>query len=414
MTTRVRKLGAIATVAVALMLAEWSGSSAYAVARAGVSVSLATTSGTGATVCSAAKSASFAPQAVAGLFETDLTTHQRFKAVRALAVDDPHPAVIVGGNLYLTYDQPGNYVCTRIVRIPLSGGPVVQSPWRAFSGDLVVAYGAVWMTVDTHPDITDAQVLYELRPATLSIEREISLPSSYDDGGLAASDREIWISDLRGTSLGRVDARTGAFTRVPLPGLRKYRSAGVVAGPGGDALYVVAADPLSPTWSEAIEAFHPSTGRYQFVAGNMQFPVEGLIGVTGDLVWASLMGGMAYQVAPASTATLAPIHCAVEDECDFGDFNSTFDVTTSDGLAWMSHAGGWLECAGAPTGAVRATVRVPGYGPITLGYYEDDSALSFLVAGDGYVAVNAQFRGAGGTDLSPEVAIFPIDPRCAP
>jgi hypothetical protein len=59
-------------------------------------------------------------------------------------------------------------------------------------------------------------------------------------------------------------------------------------------------------------------------------------------------------------------------------------------------------------------VRVPGYGPITLGYYEDDSALSFLAAGDGYVAVNAQFRGAGGTDLSPEVAIFPIDPRCAP
>jgi hypothetical protein len=321
---------------------------------------------------------------------------------------------MVGGNLYLTYDQPGNYVCTRIARIPLSGGTVVQSPWRAFSGDLVVAYGAVWTTVDTHPDITDAQVLYELRPATLSIEREISLPSSYDDGGLAASDGAIWIGDLRGTVLGRVDARTGAFTRVPLPGLQKYRSAGMVAEPGVDTLFVVAADQLSSTWSEAIEAFHPSTGRYQVVAGNMGFPVESLIGVTGDLLWASLMGGMANQVAPASTATLAPIPCAVEDECTFGDFNSTFEVTTNDGLAWMSHDGGWLECAGAPTGAVRAKIRVPGYGPIALGYYENDSALSFLAAGDGYLAVNTHLRGAGGTELSPEVAIFPIDPRCAP
>ena len=50
----------------------------------------------------------------------------------------------MGDNLYLTYGQPGNYICTRIARIPLSGGPVVQSPWRAFSGISVVAYGAVW------------------------------------------------------------------------------------------------------------------------------------------------------------------------------------------------------------------------------------------------------------------------------
>jgi len=418
-TRKVRRLGAIATVALTLMLTGWSGSSAYAVARAGGSLAVATTSGTAETGCSAAKPASFAPQSVAGLFETDLTTHQRFKAVRALAGDDADPVVITGGDLYvtyyLTYDHGNNYVCTRIARIPLSGGPVVQSPWRAFSGDLVVAYGAVWITVDTHPDVTNAQVLYELRPATLSVEREISLPSPYDDGGLAASDGAIWIGDLRGTSLGRVDARTGSFTRVALPGLKKYRSTDqVVAGPGGGTLYVVAADSLSPTWSEAIEAFHPSTGRYQVVAGNMRFPVEGLIGVTGDLLWASLMGGMAYTVAPASTVTLAPIHCAVENVCAFGGFNSTFDVTTDGNLAWMSHAGGWLECAGAPTGTVRAKVRIPGYGPITLGYSEKDSGPSFLAAGDGYLAVDAQFRGPNGTNLAPEVAIFPIDPRCAP
>ena len=240
-------------------------------------------SGTVETRCSAAKPASFAAERVTDLFETDLTTHQRFEAVHAFAVDDPHPSVINGDYLYLTYDQPGNYICTRIARIPLSGGPVVQSPWRAFSWSLVVAYGLVWVTVETHPDVTNAQVLYELDPATLSIEREISLPSSYDDGDLAASDGAIWIGDLRGTVLGRVDARTGVFTRVPLPGLRKYLSAqAVVAAPGGDTLYVVAVDRLSPTWSEAIEKFQPSTGRYEVVAGNVRFPVECLVGVTGE------------------------------------------------------------------------------------------------------------------------------------
>src|ERR1035438_2983849 len=91
----VRKPGLVAPWAFMLRLPTLSSSSPSAVARAGGSLALATTSSTGETGCSAVKPASFASQSVAGLFETDLTTHQRFKAVRALAVDDPHPAVIV-------------------------------------------------------------------------------------------------------------------------------------------------------------------------------------------------------------------------------------------------------------------------------------------------------------------------------
>ena len=74
-----------------LTLAGWSSSTAPAVARAGGSLPLATTNSSGETDCSAAKPASFAPQPVAGLFETDLATHQRFKAVHAFGVDNPHP-----------------------------------------------------------------------------------------------------------------------------------------------------------------------------------------------------------------------------------------------------------------------------------------------------------------------------------
>ena len=47
--------------------------------RSGVSLPRATTSSSGETGCSAAKPASFAQQSVAGLFETDLTTHQRLQ-----------------------------------------------------------------------------------------------------------------------------------------------------------------------------------------------------------------------------------------------------------------------------------------------------------------------------------------------
>ena len=76
-------LGAIATVAMTLMLAGWSGSSAYEVARAGVSLPRATASGTGETGCPAVKSASFASQSVAGLFETDLRlTRGSWRSVR--------------------------------------------------------------------------------------------------------------------------------------------------------------------------------------------------------------------------------------------------------------------------------------------------------------------------------------------
>ena len=117
--------------------------------------------------------------------------------------------------------------------------------------------------------------------------------------------------------------------------------------------------------------------------------------MAGTVLWVYLMGGMMSHAAPASAATMTPLHCSIENTCTFNGLNGTFEVTTAGSLAWMSHAGGWLECAGGPTGSVRATVRVPGYGPITYGYSANDSGLPSLAVGDGYLAVDAQFRGRG-------------------
>jgi hypothetical protein len=407
-------LGAIATVAMTLMLAGWSGSSAYEVARAGVSLPRATASGTGETGCPAVKSASFASQSVAGLFETDLTTHQRFMAVRALAVDDPDPQVITGGDLYLTYGGGGNYPCTRIARVPLSGGPVVQSAWLDLWAPLTVAYGSVWV-LDSPSPKSDDQILYQLSASTLSIERQIQLGTRFGGWVPAASAGALWLSPSDGTELGRVDARTGRLTIVQLPGFSKGQSVlNVVSGPGDDTLYISAIDQMAAKWSQKTERFHPQTGQFEVAASNYRFPIVRLIGVAGTVLWVWTMGGMMSHAAPASAATMTPLHCSIENTCTFNGLNGIFDVTTAGSLAWMSHAGGWLECAGGPTGSVRATVRVPGYGPITYGYSGNDSGPSSLAVGDGYLAVDAQFRGAHGADLSPEVAIFPVDPRCAP
>ena len=414
MTGTVRRIGVVAAVAVTLTLAGWSSSSASAVARPGGSLPIATTSSTAETGCSAAKPASFAPQSVAGLFETDLTTHQRFKAVRALAVDNPDLAVIAGGDLFLTYGGGGNYPCTRIARVPLSGRPVVQSPWLDLSAPLTVAYGSVWVLGSPSPK-SDGQILYQLVASTLSIERQIQVGTRFSGQAPAASAGALWLSPSNGAELERVDARTGRRTIVQLRGFRRGQSVwNIVSGPGADTLYISAVDQMAATWSQTTERFHPETGQFEVAASNERFPIVRLIGVAGTVLWVWTMGGMMSHAAPASAATMTPLHCSIENTCTFNGLNGIFEVTTAGSIAWMSHAGGWLECAGGPTGSVRATVRVPGYGPITYGYSGNDSALPSLAVGDGYLAVNTQFRGPGGTDLSREVAIFPIDPRCAP
>ena len=408
-----RGLGRISSVALGVVLIASTAVAFPICARsADASVSFTATDAPGANGCPAAKAASFATQPAAGLFETDLTSHQRFRAVRALAVDNPDPAVIAGGDLFLTYGGGGNYPCTRIARVPLSGGRVVQSKWLDLWAPLTVAYGSVWVLGSPSPK-SDDQILYQLTASTLSIERQIPLGTRFGGWVPAASAGALWLSPSDGTALGRVDARTGRVTIVQLPGFSKGQSVlNVVSGPGADTLYISAIDQMAAKWSQRTERFHPETGQFEVAASNYRFPIVRLIGVAGTVLWVWTMGGMMSHAAPASAATMAPLHCSIENTCTFNGLNGTFDVTTAGSLAWMSHAGGWLECAGGPTGSVRATLRVPGYGPITSGYSGDDSAPSSLAVGDGYLALDAQFHGPKGSDLAPEVAIFPIDPRC--
>ena len=173
----------------------------------------------------------------------------------------------------------------------------------------------------------------------------------------ATSAGALWLSPSNGTALGRVDARTGRLTIVQLPGFSRGQSVlNVVSGPGADTLYISAIDQMAAKWSQRTERFHPETGQFEVAASNYRFPIVRLIGVAGTVLWVWTMGGMMSHAAPASAATMTPLHCSIENTCTFNGLNGIFDVMTAGSLAWMSHAGGWLECAGGPTGSVRATV----------------------------------------------------------
>jgi len=285
---------------------------------------------TGATAsCAAVKPALFATQPVAGLFETDVSTHQKLEAVRALGVDDPHPEVITGGDLYLTYGDAGKYDCSRIARVPLSGGHVAQSPWLHLSASFIVAYGSVWVLGYPSPK-SDAQVLYQLSVRTLAIRREIPLGSRFGGWEPAASAGAVWLGSSDGTELGRVDARTGRLTLVKLPGFSKGQSIwNVVSGPGTDTLYISAVNQMAATWSQKTERFHPRTGQFEVEASTERFMIVGLIGVAGTLLWVSLQGGMMGHVGPLSAVTMTPTHCATESTCTFNGWNGTFAVTTA-------------------------------------------------------------------------------------
>jgi hypothetical protein len=362
------------------------------------------------TACAGRTPATFAPLSVTALFETDLTTHQRFRALRAYAVEDAYPVAFVGNDLYLTY---GTYSCDRVAKVPLSGGRVVQSPWLALDS-LQVAYGAVWVVVNVpHGTSNSAAALVQLSSETLSVERTIAIPSTYNDGELAASDGAIWLPANTGPRLLRVDARSGEQTPVLLPGMaHDLTIGGLVAGSGGSLLYVNGLNQNSARWNQETERFVPATRQFEVVRGTLGFAITGLIGVAGNRLWVSTMGGMVSHAAPISTVTLLPSRCATYGSCTFNGFNGIFSVTTGPNLAWMTHAGGWLECADSSSRFPRATVRIPGFGPITGGYSGNDSAPSPVAARGNYLAVDAQFRSSNPGRTSSELAIFPVDPRC--
>jgi hypothetical protein len=166
--------------------------------------------------------------------------------------------------------------------------------------------------------------------------------------------------------------------------------------------------------SQVTERFDPTTGSF-FIVPTPPFELTRVLGVAGDILWVIQGGGVMTYFAPFSTASLAPLSCARAVTCAMAGVNGTVDGNVEDGIFAFEHIGGpegrhgslLLDCIGGPRVSTVARLQLPSDFPIPGG----SSLPSILLAlGGGYLVTFARV----GTDGGSGVAIFPLDPRCAP
>jgi hypothetical protein len=166
--------------------------------------------------------------------------------------------------------------------------------------------------------------------------------------------------------------------------------------------------------SQVTERFDPTTGSF-FIVPTPPYELTRVLGVAGDILWVIQGGGMMTHFAPFSTASLAPVSCTRAVICALAGFNGAVDGSVEDGIFAFEHIGGThgrhgsllLDCIGGPRVSTVARLQLPSDFPIPGG----SSLPSILLAlGDGYLVTFARV----GTDGGSGVAIFPLDPRCAP
>ena len=119
--------------------------------------------------------------------------------------------------------------------------------------------------------------------------------------------------------------------------------------------------------------------------------------------------------APFSTVSLAPLSCTRAITCALAGNNGSVDGNVEDGLFAFEEAhapdsgtGYWrLDCIAGPRVSTLARVQLPS-DSASLG--APTSAAPLLALGDGYLVTFVRVSTDGGSG----VAIFPLDPRCAP
>jgi hypothetical protein len=186
---------------------------------------------------------------------------------------------------------------------------------------------------------------------------------------------------------------------------------GVASMPGSDYIFVSVA---SEDVAGVIERFDPATGSF-FVAPTPPFEITSVRGVAGGILWADQGGGMMSHFAAFSTTTLTPLSCARTEPCAPGGANGTSTANVEGGILAFEEAGApkaglrgyWLlDCIAGPRPSMVARLQLPS----DAGTPMSTSIASLLALGDGYLVTFARVSTNAGSG----VAIFPLDPRCAP
>ena len=346
-----------------------------------------------------------------GLVVVDVGTHQRFHPIRVLHLDNPQAAIFAGGDLYVSYAPTGPESGFRVERIDPKTGVVARSQWfLGYRSPPVAAFGSIWVVAGT--GLCQHQII-RLSQETLAVTMRTPIPRPFS-AYLVADDGALWFSSTNSARLARLNPHTGRFSTVVLPEMvPDSQVVGFASDPKSGLLYISVVN-QNVAHSQVTERFDPTTGSF-FVVPTPPYELTRVLGVAGDILWVIQGGGMMTHFAPFSTASLAPVSCTRAVICALAGFNGAVDGSVEDGIFAFEHIGGThgrhgsllLDCIGGPRVSTVARLQLPSDFPIPGG----SSLPSILLAlGGGYLVTFARV----GTDGGSGIAIFPLDPRCAP
>ena len=403
MTSAVPKLGAVVMMAFSMLFAASPSvaSSTVAIPR---TVSATSPCGSGPVTIPATHVPS------SGLVEVDVGTHQRFHPIRVMPLDNPQAAIFAGGDLYVSYSPSGPESGFRVERIDPKTDVLARSQWfLGYSSPPVAAFGSIWVVAGT--GLCPRQVI-RLNQETLAVTMRTQIRnfSAY----LVADDGALWLLGQGSARLARLNPRTGRISTVLLPEMAPDSNVAWFASDPKSGLLYISVVNQNVAHSQVTERFDPTTGSF-FIVPTPPYELTRVLGVAGDILWVIQGGGMMTHFAPFSTASLAPVSCTRAVICALAGFNGAVDGSVEDGIFAFEHIGGThgrhgsllLDCIGGPRVSTVARLQLPSDFPIPGG----SSLPSILLAlGDGYLVTLARV----GTDGGSGIAIFPLDPRCAP
>ena len=404
MTSAVPKLGAVVMMAFSMLFAASPSvaSSTVAIPR---TVSATSPCGSGPVTIPATHVPS------SGLVEVDVGTHQRFHPIRVMPLDNPEAAIFAGGDLYVSYSPSGPESGFRVERIDPKTGVLARSQWfLGYSSPPVAAFGSIWVVAGTGCPYR----IIRLSQETLAVTMRTPIPPTFSPPSLAADDGALWLLGQGSARLARLNPRTGRISTVLLPEMAPDSNVAWFASDPKSGLLYISVVNQNVAHSQVTERFDPTTGSF-FIVPTPPLELTRVLGVAGDILWVIQGGGMMTHFAPFSTASLAPVSCTRAVICALAGFNGAVDGSVEDGIFAFEHIGGThgrhgsllLDCIGGPRVSTVARLQLPSDFPIPGG----SSLPSILLAlGDGYLVTLARV----GTDGGSGIAIFPLDPRCAP
>jgi len=251
--------------------------------------------------------------------------------------------------------------------------------------------------------------------ATLAVTRTTAIPENLNFLDMVASGGALWLPSGNSASLVRLDPRTGHMSTVLLPEMVPNSQVfGFASDPRSGLIYISVIN-QNAAHSQVTERFDPATGSFLVVS-----PPPGWLysvrGVAGGVLWVGEGPGNMTHFAAFSARSLTPLSCTRSETCELGGVGGTVNASFEDGIlafeqqVWSRQkgAGYWrLDCIAGPRPSAVVQLQLPSD---AASFGAPTSPQPLLALGDGYLVTFARVGIYGGSG----VAIFPLDPRCAP